>query len=240
MLYPKVIFTHEKRHKFMVNRRPLTAEEIDNIIGEHKSTLEKYIKQYVHKKVEPITENVYIVYEGDDIYDDLTKNGCRGRCDCADGYIYLTEDFLVKRSIKSFIHEYIHRLSRNCFNGQYIMGISSFFDGRLYYFNEAITEMIAIDITGISENDHPYLVGVDIVRKLCDVVDKNSLIAAYFNGDITFFEKHLGEWFEAFSNNIANMMYFFGKANSNNSGANDIDECRKGWDNLINIISWLP
>lgn len=225
----------------MKNRRLLSAEEIDNILGQHKRSLEEYIKPYFRMGTDPITKNIYLVYDGDDIYIELKNGRNRGLCCTENGYIYLRSDVDLVPSL--LIHEFIHRLSRNRkfikrhLKWEWVCGIDFPRKG-IFYLNEAITEMIAIDITGTCEDGHPYRPGVEIVEKLCNTIGKNDLITAYFNGDISFFKRRLGRYYKSFTYTFFHMMYFWFKLNSLGPETSDISDIKEycGAKSDLNLI----
>lgn len=221
----------------MQNRKRLSAEEIDSLLGEHQQSLEQYIKPYIHKKVDPITEHVYIVSEGDYVYNDLLQNNARGVCHAENGYIYFRDNVDITANL--LIHEFVHRLSRNCINGEWVEGINNPPDGVTYSFNESITEMIAIDITGIREKGHPYLPCVDLVDFLCNKVGKTDLISAYFNSDLFYFNKILGKDYELFSINLGNLASTWSKANACDYAADDEIEFRELQKRIVAFIMYL-
>ena len=95
----------------MTNRKLLSVEEVNDILGKHKETLEEYMKLYIVKSVDPITKHVYIVSSGDNVYKELLEEKARGVCHMEDGFIYFRNDIDLTPHL--LIHEFIHRLSRN-------------------------------------------------------------------------------------------------------------------------------
>ena len=193
----------------MQNRKQLSTDDINNILGENKRNLEEYINPYIHKMVDPINEHIYIVFPGDEVYMDLIDQKARGACYTKDGYIYFRSDVNITAHL--LIHEYVHRLSRNRkfvikkLSWCLVEGID-FPKGCLKYLNEVITEMITSDITGLEEPDNPYTLGLDLVRQFANKVGKHSMVNAYFEGDIHFFKKQLGKYYKPFVCSFFNLI----------------------------------
>ncbi len=203
----------------MENRKQLSTDDINDILGESKRTLEEYIKPYINKKVDPINEHIYVVFPGVDVYIELVDKKARGVCHTKDGHIYFRNE--VNLTAHLLIHEFVHRLSRNrkfvikMLSWCLVEGID-FPKDCLNYLNEVITEMITSDITGSEEPDNPYTLGLDLMRQFANKVEKNSLINAYFKGDIRFFKKRLGKYYKLFVYNCFNLINFYIKALSLN------------------------
>lgn len=213
----------------MDHREALSSEEIDGILGNHKIRLEEYAKPYIHRNIVPITEDVYIVHKGDDIYNDLINKCARGVCPVENGHIYFRDD--VEITAHLLIHEFIHRLSRNrkfimaSFSWCWVEGID-FPSDYLTYINEAITEMIAVDIMGEREENNPYNKGLKVIDMLCNKIDKTAIVYAYMSGNRKFFKNMLKKDYKNFKDNFLFMMSY-----------SQSDEYEK---ELLNIISRLP
>ena len=209
----------------MEKRRAITTEEIDNILGEHITSLDEYIRPYIQKDVDPITEHVYVVYEGDAIYEELKTGGHRGLCRAKDGYIYIRND--VDWSPNLLIHEFIHRLSRNRKFVkawpiyQSVLGLDQP-RNCLHYVNEIITEMIAVSITGIEEERNPYTFGLDLMRQFANKVGAHNLIKAYFEGNVGFLKRKLSKCYKNFAGNFAVLISCYSSAQSETGGIEDM------------------
>lgn len=222
----------------MDHREALSSEEIDGILGNHKICLEEYAKPYIHRNIVPITEDVYIVHKGDDIYNDLINKCARGVCPVENGHIYFRYD--VEITAHLLIHEFIHRLSRNrkfimaSFSWCWVEGID-FPSDYLTYINEAITEMIAVDIMGEWEENNPYNKGLKVIDMLCNKIDKTAIIYAYMSGNRKFFKNILKKDYKSFKDNFLFMMTY-----------SQSDEyvyqlmARESEKELMNIINRLP
>lgn len=221
----------------------LDADYINNLIKKESYNLQtKYIKPYIHKDFEPITTNVYVVSKGDIFYDDLKQNNARGICDADTGYIYFRDDVTITAHL--LIHEFIHRLSRNKFKDEWIEGIA-FTDTNLYYLNEVITEMITCRITGTTETDNPYSIGLKHIDALCDKLGEFKIVRAYFNGNINFFKRKLGKDYSDFEDNFLCLIYYGNPYNFLDGTETHTEEVqkllkpirvKKDADNNLNII----
>ena len=208
----------------MDKKRILSAYEIDSILGDFKKTLDKYTMPYKNKKVDPITENVYIVSQGNYMYNELIELGARGGCRVEDGYIFIRED--VELTPHLLIHEFIHRLSRNrrlyinSIEWKWVEGINLPEDC-LDYMNEVITEMITVDIIGREEEGNPYTIGLELMREFANKVGMHDLADAYFYGNVRFFRKKLKRYYRAVVNSFCNLVGYYIKAYSANGTLND-------------------
>ena len=213
----------------MEHRKPLSSEEINGILGNYKNRLGEYVKPYIHKNIIPINEYVYVVHKGDDIYNDLINKHARGVCPVENGHIYLRDD--VEITAHLLIHEFIHRLSRN---RKFVMASRSwcwvegidFPSDYLTYINEAITEMITVDIMGELEENNPYNKGLKVIDMLCNKIDKTAIIYVYMSGNRKFFKNMLKKDYKNFKDNFLFMMSY-----------SQSDEYEK---ELMNIINRLP
>lgn len=222
----------------MEHRKLLSSEEINGILGNHKIHLEEYVKPYIHKDIVPITEDVYVVYKGDDIYNNLINKRARGVCPVENGHIYFRDD--VEITAHLLIHEFVHRLSRNrkfvmaSFSWHWVEGID-FPSDYLTYINEAITEMITVDIMGEREENNPYNKGLKVIDMLCNKIDKTAIIYSYISGNRKFFKKMLNKDYKKFKDNFLFMMSY-----------SQSDEyvkqlmARESEKELMNIINRLP
>lgn len=223
----------------MENRKQLTADDINDILGENKRTLEEYIKPYIHKKVDPITEYIYVVFSGDDVHTELVNQKARGVCHTEDGHIYFRNE--VNLTAHLLIHEFVHRLSRNrkfvikILTWRLVEGID-FPKDCLDYLNEVITEMITSDITGTEEPDNPYTLGLDLMRQFANKIGKHSMINAYFEGDIRFFKKRLGKYYRPFVYSYFNLIDFYIKALSQNGDKRTMQQALEAGRILKSII----
>ena len=223
----------------MENRKKLTADDINDILGENKRTLEEYIKPYIHKKVDLINENIYVVFPGDDVYKELIDQKARGVCHTKDGYIYFRNE--VNLTAHLLIHEFVHRLSRNrkfvikMLSWHFVEGID-FPKDCLNYLNEVITEMITSDITGLEEPDNPYTLGLDLMRQFANKAGKHSMVNAYFEGDIHFFKKRLGKYYKPFVYCFFNLISFYIKALSLNGDKQTMQRALEAGQILKSII----
>ncbi len=195
----------------MTNRKQLSVEEIDSILGNYKKSLEGYIHLYIHRKVELIPKHIYIVYEGDAVYKKLKKHCARGVCIPSNGYIYIRHGTELTDHL--LVHELVHRFSRNrrliisVFPWRWVEGVD--FPNDIFTdINEAITEMITVDIIGEKEMDNPYNRGLDIINALCSKTGKRNMIQAYFNSDRKFFRKVLKKHYYEFKKNFLLLMHW--------------------------------
>lgn len=223
----------------MENRKQLSNDDINDILGECKRTLEEYINPYINKKVEPINEHIYVVFPDDDVYIELINQKARGVCHTEDGYIYFRNE--VNLTAHLLIHEFVHRLSRNrkfvikMLSWRLVEGVDYPRDC-LNYLNEVITEMITSDITGSEEPDNPYTLGLDLMRQFANKVGKHNMINAYFEGDIRFFKKRLGKYYKLFVYNCFNLIDCYIKALSLNGDKSTMQQALEAGRVLKSII----
>ena len=120
----------------------------DKYYNKIKKAYSKYIKNF--DSIPDLTQNVYIIPDNKciDDYEDLAVGKNRGRCDADTGNIYIRESAFCEHLL---IHEFIHRLSRNCRQGNWTNGLGCFYLVPFYGINELITEWIAFSITNIKE-----------------------------------------------------------------------------------------
>lgn len=207
----------------MCNKKLLSEKEVNDILGPYKLAIEKCIDLFPRKRGISITNHIYIVSAGNNVYNELVKVNARGKCKKGNGYIYFRDDIEITDHL--LVHEIIHRLSRNlkivrkCPPLQWVEGVD--FSPKSHHMNEVITEYITSLITGKNEENNPYTIGLEYIQHFGDKVGVHNMIQAYFRGNVRFFKRELGRDYKIFSETFATLIVCYTQCCSTNFHESD-------------------
>lgn len=157
----------------------LCLQEINNkYYDKIKNTYGRYIGNF--DDFPKLQDCVEFVSSGK-IYNKLENDGASAECMYKNKKIYIRTNTLITDDL--IIHEYIHLIAiKRTWYGKTYSGLAKY--KYLVDFNEAFTEWLMFDITGIKNNARPYGFCFSLIDVLYDKIGKEQLFECYFAGKI--------------------------------------------------------
>lgn len=173
----------------MITKDPRIAA----LAAKYEKKVVSEFQEYVDfAKVDNMTTNIFILSPEQCVgeHEDIRSN--LGKCLVDTGEIFLRETGEISERL--FIHEYIHRLSRNKKGSTWYMGIQTENEQKTVNFNEAITEYFCWKVVGYDKkhSDVAYSYGLDLIEALVGEIQYEQLLRQFFYSDADLFASMFG------------------------------------------------
>lgn len=172
-------------------------DRIVRIADKYQNKIYQEFNEHVDfEKVGDMKTNVYLLSMEQCVgeHEDLQHNS--RKCVITTGDIYIKDKVVI--SERGFIHEYIHRMSRNLIDDVWFMGLQAEDDGIRIDINEAITEYFCWKIVEYDLNapEVSYSFGIDCIEKLNQKIGYERLKAIYFHSQLNKFKAYFEDFNE--------------------------------------------